>query len=302
MRCLPIYLLAIASLTSCSKTSVQEQSVVQESTNSHTLSARFVPEREDDFAWENDLVAFRAYGPALRGQVDAGTDCWLKRVKYPIIDKWYRLFTTQNISYHEDHGEGLDNYHVGASAGCGGTSVWLNGQREPLGTFTHWDNLNVSPERLSFRLHYERKIGSDLYSEQKQVSLIPGVRLFKVVSTFYKNGKLAKTMPVSIGVTTHDGIAKVTFDENEKWLGTWRQLDGSGLGTGIVVSTGEVLKPIEIKHAGIADQAHALFIVETDGNGKLTYYAGYGWEKAQEITSESQWLQYVSSFASNPPF
>ena len=28
--------------------------------------ARFVPEREDDFAWENDLVAFRAYGPAMR--------------------------------------------------------------------------------------------------------------------------------------------------------------------------------------------------------------------------------------------
>ena len=25
---------------------------------------RFVPERRDDFAWENDRIAFRVYGPA----------------------------------------------------------------------------------------------------------------------------------------------------------------------------------------------------------------------------------------------
>ena len=30
-----------------------------------TTFARFVPERSDDFARENDKVAFRAYGPAL---------------------------------------------------------------------------------------------------------------------------------------------------------------------------------------------------------------------------------------------
>ncbi|MEY3896376.1 MAG: hypothetical protein RLZZ214_1896, partial [Verrucomicrobiota bacterium] len=43
--------------------------------------ARFVPERSDDFAWENDLVAFRTYGPALRpGPENSGIDCWFKRV------------------------------------------------------------------------------------------------------------------------------------------------------------------------------------------------------------------------------
>ena len=26
---------------------------------------RFVPERKDDFAWENEYAAFRMYGPAL---------------------------------------------------------------------------------------------------------------------------------------------------------------------------------------------------------------------------------------------
>mgnify|MGYP001545592391 CR=1 FL=1 len=42
---------------------------------------RFVPERQDDFAWENDKVAFRVYGPSSggKGQV-SGVDAWLKKV------------------------------------------------------------------------------------------------------------------------------------------------------------------------------------------------------------------------------
>lgn len=80
-------------------------------TNAPRTFARFVPERSDDFAWENDLIAFRAYGPALReGKENSGIDCWLKRVNYPIINKWY-VQSEQGKSYHKDHGEGCDNYH-----------------------------------------------------------------------------------------------------------------------------------------------------------------------------------------------
>ena len=47
------------------------------------VHVRFVPERKDDFAWENDLIAFRAYGPALRYfPEDSGFDAWPKRVPW----------------------------------------------------------------------------------------------------------------------------------------------------------------------------------------------------------------------------
>jgi hypothetical protein len=50
---------------------------------------RFVPERMDDFAWENDRVAFRTYGKTLEKElVSSGIDVWAKRVDYPIIDQW----------------------------------------------------------------------------------------------------------------------------------------------------------------------------------------------------------------------
>ena len=92
--------------------------------------ARYVPERLDDFAWENDRVAHRTYGPALgapdtekRGKevlVTSGLDIWCKRVSYPIVDRWYNK---GHDHYHHDEGEGMDMYGVGTSRGCGGTGV-----------------------------------------------------------------------------------------------------------------------------------------------------------------------------------
>src|SRR5690606_20551964 len=72
--------------------------------------ARYVPERYDDFAWENDVVAFRMYGKALEGRPDdaQGLDIWSKRTTALVVDKWYA-----NGDYHKDHGEGMDYYSVG---------------------------------------------------------------------------------------------------------------------------------------------------------------------------------------------
>src|SRR5690606_21827569 len=53
--------------------------------------ARYVPERFDDFAWENDVVTFRMYGKALEGKRDdaQGVDFWAKRTTDLVINAWY---------------------------------------------------------------------------------------------------------------------------------------------------------------------------------------------------------------------
>jgi Domain of unknown function (DUF4861) len=78
---------------------------------------RTVPERKDDFAWENDKVAYRVYGPALQatGEISSGIDVWSKRVSDLIINDWYAKDAagqrTKNpaITYHKDSGQGLDS-------------------------------------------------------------------------------------------------------------------------------------------------------------------------------------------------
>ncbi|MDX9903908.1 MAG: DUF4861 family protein, partial [Bacteroidales bacterium] len=69
---------------------------------------RFVPERMDDYTWENDRIAFRIYGPALiaKDGPSNGLDVWVKRTDKMVIDRWYSEYLAGKNSYHDDNGEG----------------------------------------------------------------------------------------------------------------------------------------------------------------------------------------------------
>jgi len=256
--------------------------------------ARFVPERKDDFAWENDLIAFRAYGPALRdGKENSGIDAWLKRVDYPIINKWYKE-AKEGKSYHKDHGEGLDNYHVGSSAGCGGTGIWLNGKREPLETYTKYEILESSPALTRFKLSYERTIDGTVYGEEKTISIELGNRLFQVDSLFTVDGKPAANLPVCVGLTTHDGAAESFYDKDAGWIATWEKLDDSELGTAARMNPKQIVSVEEVLSKK-KDKSHIFLITNTDSEGQIRYEAGYGWKKAGSILSRDDWSRHLNN-------
>ena len=260
--------------------------------------ARFVPERSDDFAWENDKVAFRTYGPALRGQgVNSGIDCWLKRVDYPIINKWY-AGNLKGISYHKDHGEGYDPYHVGFSRGCGGLALWLNGKLVPSDIFTQWKVIEKSAGRVVFVLTFEWKHAGNQYTEKKQITLKAGDRLFHAQSTFRKNGEIAVGLPIAVGLTTHDGKAHALADVKKGWIACWETIDGSGLGTGVVMAP-ERIKKYKLVESKKKESSHALLITTTDAHGQVDYAAGYGWAKAGEITNADEWISYLKQRSRN---
>ncbi len=255
--------------------------------------ARYIPERADDFAWENDLVAFRAYGPAMRDRPeDSGIDCWLKRVHYPIIDKWYKQ-NVEKKSYHRDHGEGYDPYHVGSSRGCGGLGLWARDSLISSDTYTEWKIIKQKTKDTKFVLSYEWQYAGDHYKEEKQISIRLGNRYYEAVSTFWKNGKIAVNLPIAIGITTHDGKAEVSRELSSGWLACWENIDGYGLGTGIMMNPKHI-REFKLVDAQRKDEGNALFITETDKEGQVHYQAGYGWEKAGEIKSFAEWQSYLS--------
>ena len=54
------------------------------------VMARFVPERADDFVFENNLIAGRFYGKALEGNpTSPGIDIWVKMPGKLVADTWY---------------------------------------------------------------------------------------------------------------------------------------------------------------------------------------------------------------------
>lgn len=258
---------------------------------------RLVPERLDDFAWENDLVAFRTYGPAARaagGPENSGLDVWLKRVSYPVIEKWYAGHLN-NISYHKDHGEGNDPYHVGRSRGCGGLAIWHDSQMVLSGPFISSKLIMRETAKSVFELNYDYKIGERVIREVKRVTVKLGTRLVELESRFTEGGKPV-ALDIAVGVTTHNGKGAATLNPKEGWMACWEVIEGHGLGTGVVIAPEKILRMEEVK-SDKPDESHALLITRTDAGGVVRYRTGYGWQKAGVITTSALWQDYLSAAA-----
>jgi hypothetical protein len=266
--------------------------------------SRFVPERTDDYAWENDRVAFRTYGPTAEqmvvdgtpgGTLTSGIDCWLKRVEYPIINKWYKKTVEGSGSYHEDTGEGLDDFNVGASRGCGGVGVW-SAEEQKLYTsrnFTSWKTIATGPIRTQFTLTYAPwATPAGMMEETKIISLDLGSNLsrFEVLVSAENPVK-----ELSVGLTQHEKDGTNHADQENGWFSYWQPHGDSELGMGIVVPQ-EYLAGYEEYLVDEPEQSHLLVHLKPM-NGKVVYYAGFGWKKSGQFENEKAWLEYLQGFA-----
>lgn len=260
---------------------------------------RFVPERIDDFAWENDQVAFRTYGPKCQqmfeegtpgGLIASGIDCWLKRVEYPIIDKWYHKNSTGG-SYHKDTGEGLDNYHVGTTRGCGGTAIVSNDTFALSENFLHWEIIANGPIRSVFTLEYPPyDAGGFSVSEHKTFTIDLGTNFYHCVITYDCKESVEQA---AIGIAHHDKEGETTFNSVDGWLSYWEPQDDSFLGTAIILDSGTLSnhKPKSIK------DVYNLWITVQPDENSFSYQAGFGWEKGGQFSSPSEWNEFVKKHA-----
>jgi hypothetical protein len=264
--------------------------------------ARLVPERLDDFAWENDKVAHRTYGPALAAPVPAGVtkevlvtsglDVWSKRVGYPIVDRWYNK---GHDHYHTDQGEGMDMYQVGPSRGCGGTGIW-DGALHVGRNFSSARVIANGPIRAIFELSYDTWAANGIYvSEVKRFIVDAGHQLDRIESTFAATGN-RKEITVGIGLNKNpadrgqDPVIEIVRQEADGVLAQWVAQKSNGeLGTAVIVPAG---------FTGFAeDERNLLALARAEPGKPLVYYAGAGWSRAGEFTSKQAWLDYLAAMA-----
>ncbi|MBT8186049.1 MAG: DUF4861 domain-containing protein, partial [Eudoraea sp.] len=276
---------------------LSDKPIAQE--NPPACYSRFVPERTDDYAWENNRVAFRTYGPTAQkmkeegikgGTLSSGIDAWLKRVDYPIIDKWYKKELETDGSYHVDDGEGVDNFHVGISRGVGGIAKKLDTSYYISKNFTSWKTLNTGPIRTSFLLTYaDWDAGGNKISEEKMISLDYGSNLARYEVT------LKGTDTISAGLTLHEKDGKITVNKDKGWVSYWQPHGDSELGTGIVIPQNAM---VGHQHylSNRRDESNLYTHIRTI-EGKATYYAGFGWKKSGQFENKVQWDNYLNEFA-----
>ena len=263
--------------------------------------ARFVQERLDDFAWENDKLAHRTYGPALAAPapsgsdkevlVTSGMDIWFKRVPYPIVDRWYNI---GHDHYHVDEGEGIDMYNVGPTRGAGGTGIW-DGKTLFVGTnYKTWKILANGPVRTVFELHYDGwdALGTKV-SEVKRFTVDAGRYFDRIDSTFTFTGPASLNAAVGLNKRPSDKgqEVKVDFSENKKdgSLVQWvTQRSFGDFGVAVIVPSASSFA---------ADERNGLVIAPVTSGQPLSYHVGAAWTRGSPFATQQDWQRHVAEEA-----
>ena len=250
---------------------------------------RFVRERFDDFAWENDRVAHRTYGKALitwKGEplTSSAIDIWSKRTEQLVINDWYMV-----DNYHSDQGEGVDAYSAGPTRGCGGNGIWSNGQLYVPTNFVDSRVLANGPIRVMFELVYEPfDVNGTKVSQVLHVSLDAGSQLNHFTPYIQTTDE---TLALAIGLKKVKDEQK-QFNAERGWLTIWEPVEKNlGMqGLAIVVDPRALDKLAE-------DKLNSLVVLKPGLATPVSYWAGFAWDRAGRITSAESWNAYVDQFA-----
>lgn len=254
---------------------------------------RLVPERFDDFAWENDRIAFRMYGPALqkKGEISSGIDVWTKRTTGLVIDKWYK-----GEDYHKDHGEGLDFYGVGKTMGAGGIAPINKDTLCPSANFVSYKILDNGPLLTRFQLTYKPwKVGKVLVSEVKTISLYAGSFLNKVQVNYTFS---TATLPVAIGMAKLPGEGQYWNDVSATAIAAYQQpaQENGTISLGVVIPQSGKASEISMTQSDHYNHTgHYILATTVKNNQPFVYYQGASWDKQETFQTFEQWKKYLKN-------
>ncbi len=209
------------------------------------------------------------------------------------------------ISYHIDHGYGMDCYAVGPTLGCG-TAALMQGDTiiYPY-CYRTQEILDNGPLRFTVKLEFNPLVvrGDSNVIETRVITLDAGSYLNKAVIS-YTNMKEA--MPVTTGIVLREPDGVVAADAANGYITyvdpTTDRKGGNGkifIGAAFPAQVKEakvvLLSEKEKKERGGAD-GHVLAISEYEPGSEYTYYWGSAWNKGA-IKTVDVWNKYMAEYA-----
>lgn len=269
---------------------------------------RSVPERKDDFAWENNLVAHRIYGPALEktGEISNGIDVWAKRTENLIIDKWYKI-----NNYHVDSGEGMDYYKVGRTLGAGAMAPLNKENKIVLArNYVSYKILDKGPLRFTFEVSYAPFVCNGQLLEETRTFSIDADSYFTNITENYKlsdidatgsenNGKQGNKknkknkkdlsesksgIKVAAGIILRKQKGEMWQDDKNSSISYWEpaMAKNGSIGVSVIIPN----KKCDVKT--IDD--HFAISSNIKYSEDLNYYMGSAWSKAK-VKNAQQWFE-----------
>lgn len=289
---------------------------------------RCYPERMDDMAWENDLVAFRAYGPALqaKGERGFGYDLFTKyNTTEPMLEAMYAkeldketlakiaelkktdpkaaAELSRERSYHIDHGYGMDCYAVGPTLGAGVAALMVNDTIIYPWCYKNQEILDNGPLRFTVKLEFTPLTvkGDSTVVETRLITLDAGSHLNKTAVSY---SNLKETLPIVAGIVLHEPDGAVVADAANGYITYVDPTTGPDNGKifmgaavpAVVKDAKTVLfSEKEKKERNNAD-GHVLAVSDYEPGSEYVYYWGFAWNKA-DIKTADAWNRYMADFA-----
>ena len=271
--------------------------------------ARQIGERYRDMAWESDRIAHRMYHQDLipaEGTVSSGVDVWVKSTRALVINKWYK-----NGDYHNDRGEGLDDYRVGRSRGCGGLGIWDGHTYYVSSNYRSARIITTGPVRSEFELTYDGwEAGKRKISETKRIRIDAGSNMTRAESMFA--GDQLPRFEIAIGIAQRPGDGVIARNQEEGWMSYWQPADRDRGNIGCAIVLPNKIEEFATESAtlpkltqadlttpsdeGLPPVANLLAIAPAQAGKPFLYYLGAGWSKSGDFPEETDWENYVRQF------
>lgn len=278
-----------------SESSVFQLKQGRPSTPIYKVFARFVPERKDDFAWENDIAAYRMYGPALANENPSnGVDLWLKRTSELIVDSFYYREHNLGLPYHVDYGKGLDCYKVGHTMGCGGVALILNDSVLVGNHYDHWEIIEEGPLRTIFELTYDSVAVLDQTLKEKIRITVCAGSVVNRADVVYE-GENIEGLKLAAGIFLHsDSTGVIESDMPAQHWMVYAEHAQSDAG----LDEGRNYVAVVMPQSSDTLQKDGNLIAWQDYKvgDTATYYFGGGWSKWLFETDQA-WFKAVSNAA-----
>ena len=249
--------------------------------------SRYVPERLDDYAYENNRIAGRVYGPALSDPRTLGPDIWLKRVESLVVDKRYEL-----NDYHHDHGDGMDCYKVANTLG-GGALAPYEDEKIVLGdNYETYNRICNGPIRTKVVFTYKPfKADGNTVTLKRELTVDANTNFIKISNWF---NAPVEELPVVLGAVLHDVIDREDGDHyiafTEKASDSADPEADGNISVGLVVDAAE--DAVEV----CTMDGHAVLKYTVTPGKRADVWTGSGWSKGG-IESPEAWNKIVKDFA-----
>lgn len=278
------------------------------------VMARYVPERADDFVWENEQIAYRAYGKALESEMlSPGFDVWVKDSSRLCANEWYEMATNKTGSYHKYH-RGKDCYKVAVSLGAGASSPVVDGNLVfPATNYRSWEIVKETPTEVVFSLSYpEWDVDGHKVALTKTITVTPDTWFCKCEDSYTGDfdkltvaagllrhsikendtvrSQVVASAAVENGVVLWEEASDQTQEKEDGLVGVALYMPAADS-----VSLGADVNDV-VKANSLANHAVAY---KTISNGeKIEYWFGSCWSKG-DIKTFDEWVKATNELIAN---